>query len=310
MTVHEVTAAPAPRATISSLFPGGSTGLDRVVEVVILVNTIALIGLGFSDEGSTTAKVWLAVDLACVAFFLAEVALKLRRQGTRGYFARWGNRFDFAVTMISAPALLHFWMDLPEMGAFLALRIARLLRLLRNLHFIPNREHLIAGVGRAMRASVGVFLALLIVNLILALGATFLFGKAAPEYFGNPLLSIYSLFKVFTVEGWYEIPDLLADRAGDQALAVFSRVYFVVCVVVGGILGLSLLNAVFIDEMTADNADDLERKLDAVRDELRALRAELAASRPAAAAPADGEQLADPPAADAASTGGVTSRET
>lgn len=261
---------------------GSSKVLDRWVELVIAVNTVALIGLGFSTPGSAAASAWQALDVACVAFFLVEVVIKLRRQGRSGYFARWGNRFDFAVTLISAPALLHFWIELPEMGAFLALRIARLLRLLRNLHFIPNRARLIAGVGRAMRASVGVFLALLIVNLILSLGATFLFGSAAPEYFGNPVLSIYSLFKIFTVEGWYEVPDLLAERAADPLLAMFARAYFVMCVIVGGILGLSLLNAVFIDEMTSDNADALERKVDALRDEMRALRLALASGGPGA----------------------------
>lgn len=53
------------------------------------------------------------------------------------------------------------------------------------------------------------------------------------------------------------------------------RLFFVAAVFIGGILGLSLANAVFVDEMMMDNTDALERKVDALTDEVRALRDEL-----------------------------------
>ena len=85
-------------------------------------------------------------------------------------------------------------------------------------------------------------------------------------------------FKVGTLEGWYEIPDLLAERAGgDVFWATLARVYFIVSVVVIGILGLSLGNAIFVDEMTADNTKLVEDKVDALHAEVRALREELRA---------------------------------
>jgi voltage-gated sodium channel len=46
-------------------------------------------------------------------------------------------------------------------------------------------------------------------------------------------------------------------------------------VLIGGILGLSLANAVFIDEMMMDNTDELERKVDILTEELRLLREEI-----------------------------------
>ena len=39
----------------------------------------------------------------------------------------------------------------------------------------------------------------------LSSSTTFLFGNAAPQYFGNPALSVYSIFRLFTIEGWYEM---------------------------------------------------------------------------------------------------------
>jgi voltage-gated sodium channel len=46
-------------------------------------------------------------------------------------------------------------------------------------------------------------------------------------------------------------------------------------VLVGGILGLSLANAVFVDEMMADNTESLERKVDDLAAELRRIRERL-----------------------------------
>ncbi|MHC4943791.1 MAG: hypothetical protein ACYTG7_12310 [Planctomycetota bacterium] len=46
-----------------------------------------------------------------------------------------------------------------------------------------------------------------------------------------------------------------------------------------GIIGLSLANAIFIDEMTVDNTQALENKVDALQAEIRSLRDEMRASR-------------------------------
>ena len=50
------------------------------------------------------------------------------------------------------------------------------------------------------------------------------------------------------------------------------------CVMVGGILGLSLANAVFVDEMTIDNTRELEEKVDVLLEEMKAMRAQLTKS--------------------------------
>lgn len=246
---------------------------ERTVVTVILINATALFMLGFEGERDTVASPWFWVDYACVVFFLLEAALKIRVGTWRGYLASGWNRFDYVVVLASLPVLITPLVDLHGFAVVLLLRLGRLFRLFRLLTFIPNRDHLVAGIRRALRASVGVFLALAVVNFILATGASFLFGELAPEHFGNPLMSLYSLFKVFTVEGWYEIPDLLAERADHPAWAAAARAYFIVAVLVGGILGLSLANAVFVDEMTTDNTRTLEAQVAELAAEIRALRA-------------------------------------
>lgn len=117
-----------------------------------------------------------------------------------------------------------------------------------------------------------VFLTLFVLNLIFALGANILFGAISAEHFGDPLRSAYSLFKVFTVEGWHEMPDDLKEAGAADAEVMLLRAYFMAAVLIGGILGLSLANAVFVDEMTADNNDRLEEMVIDLREELEVAR--------------------------------------
>ena len=143
------------------------------------------------------------------------------------------------------------------------------------LRFIPNATQIWKGVIRSLKASVGVFLVLILLNLILAMGANLLFNEYSPEHFGDPYVAYYSMFKVFTIEGWFEIPDQLASQGLDEWNLFLVRSYFGFSVVVGGILGFSLANAIFVDEMTADNNDELEALVVELREELSEFRAEV-----------------------------------
>jgi voltage-gated sodium channel len=254
---------------------------DRTVMAVIVLNATALVLHEMAVRGSPTRALWYWLDYACVVFFLVEALLKIRRVGWRRYWDSGWNRFDFTVVVLSLPALLGPLLDVEEFAIVLILRLGRLFRLFRVLRFIPNLDHLVLGVRRALRASVGVFLALFLINMILAVVATLLFRDVDPENFGNPLVAGYSIFQVFTVEGWNEIAEGLAEKAESSgfanaaSLVIGARAFFVIAVLVGGLLGLSLANAVFVDEMMMDNTDVLEKKVDVLTEELRALREQL-----------------------------------
>lgn len=280
MTQPAVGAPPTPFSRLAATLVS-----ERVVVAVILLNSLALFVMASTDDDGALEVAARVVDYLCVVFFVVETALKLSRAGWAAYWANGWNRFDLPLVVISSPVLLSPAIDLQWFAFVLVLRLGRLFRLLRLLRFIPNRDHLLAGIRRALKASVGVLLALLLLNFILALGATFLFGRLAPEHFGNPFLSVYSLFRVFTVEGWYELPELIAARAEHPVWVVLARVYFAASVLLGGIVGLSLANAVFVDEMLADNQSALEAKMDQLHAEISALRQGLGIAAPRTAAP-------------------------
>jgi voltage-gated sodium channel len=252
---------------------------ETAVIAGIVLSTLAMFAIGFTEPDSTAYTVWLVLDVACVAYFIAEACAKVALSGWRDYWAvRW-NRFDFAIVALSLPVLVSPFAH--EYAGFVGVpvfRIARLFRLFRLLRFIPKRDRLGAGVVRALRASVGVFFAIMIVNFIFAMGAHILFQNIAPEYFGNPARACYSMFRIFTIEGWHDVPAAI-ERVASDGWVVVARVYFGAAVLVGGILGLSLGNAVFVDQMMADNTDNVERDVAVLTEEVRALRAEIRALR-------------------------------
>lgn len=252
---------------------------------VIVVNAVTLFLDAFPEMHGTAGILLFWIDYICLIFFMAEAVIKIRRDGSfAAYWSDPWNAFDFCVVLGGLPLLISPFMNgaLADLGLVLILRMGRLFRFARLMRFVPDAERIFKSVWRAIRVSVGIFLALLILNLVFALGATLLFGhqEIATEFFGDPFRSMYSLFKVFTIEGWYEIPETLAARGASASYVLTLRLYFTGAVLIGGLFGLSIANAVFVDAMVQDNTDELEDKVDALRDELRALRASLSRKSP------------------------------
>jgi len=107
---------------------------------------------------------------------------------------------------------------------------------------------------------------------MLALFTCHFYGQIAPEYFGNPLSASYHIFQLFTVEGWNEIPATITERTNSTVFAGITRFYFALVVLAGGIFGMSLANAIFVDEMTMDNNQDLETKIDGLQQEISEIK--------------------------------------
>ena len=241
---------------------------EYLVLGIICLNIGINIALGFPAVRAEWEYPLVLADLACLWYFVVEIALKIYVFGWTGFWSKGMNRFDFCIVLASSPTLIAPFAE-TQFSALLALRSARLIRLLRILRFVPDAERLWAGVSRALRASVGLILALFLYNLVLGLMACHLFHDVAPEHFGDPMESLYTLFKAFTIEGWYEIPDLIAAENPHQPwLGTLARGFFVIAVITGGLLGLSIVNAVLVDEMVQDNQDALEREVAALRTEL------------------------------------------
>ena len=241
---------------------------DRFILLLIIANSVIIFVTGFPLDASLEGALVL-VDHVITGLFLVELIVKLRALGTKGYFASGWNRLDFALIVLSLPSLALYvaGIDASDISYLLVFRITRVFKSFRYLKFIPGIEELLVGVRRALRASVLVLSGFTVYIFLTGILSFHLFGSAAPEYYSNPLQSVYTTFKVFTVEGWYEIPDTIVAGLGAEA-AFFVHLFFVFVLLSGGIFGLSLVNSIFVDAMVSDNTDDLERKVDALTEKV------------------------------------------
>jgi len=244
---------------------------EAAVVFMITLNAAALFLDAFpSIRENTHFFFW--IDYACVIYFVVESCLKMAVLDHDEYWDSSWNKFDLFVVMISIPCLLSPLYDVKGFSAILILRLGRLIRFFKLLRFVPDGQRVWLGVLRALKASVAVFLALLLLNIVFGMGATLLFGHVVPEKFGNPLISCYSLCKVFTVDGWAELPDSVVAKSASLTLSFFARVYFLLAVILCGVLGLSLANAIFVDEMTSDNTARVESMVALLQKELHNFR--------------------------------------
>jgi len=234
---------------------------EKFILFLIILNAVIVFVLGF-ELAENRYKLLNVLDNTITLLFVVEMVVKVSVLGKKYFNSNW-NKFDFVLVLISFPSLLVFLFDVPiqEYSFLLIFRVTRIFKALRFLKFVPGIEHLFLGIQRALKASVFVLIAFSVYIFIIGLFSFYLFKESSPQNFGNPLISLYSTFKIFTIEGWFEIPEQVSEAYTPHA-TFFTYLYFIFVVISGGIVGLSLVNSVFVDAMVSDNTDALEEKID------------------------------------------------
>ncbi len=239
---------------------------DRFILIIIIINTFTIFSEGFKDLDDIYLQAINIIDSVITLLFVLEAIIKISHFKWRPYIASNWNKLDFILIFLSIPSLLILFMDVEaaDFSFLLVFRISRVFKFLRFFKFIPGIVHLAQGVKRALKTSVVVLLGFVIYNFIISVLSCYMFKEMSPEYFGDPVTSFYSTFKVFTVEGWYEIPDkMTADIYGIKLF--FIKLYFIIILITGGIFGLSIVNSIFVDSMVSDNNDELEKKVEEIK---------------------------------------------
>ncbi len=259
--------------------------VERNVLILIVLNAIVITLMYFPlFRGHPLLE---AVDKVITLIFVLEVISKITLFGWRGYFSAGWNRFDFLLIAVSVPSLLVGFLPVPNTSFWSVLRLFRLLRLLKLFQFIPHLEQLLAGLRRAIRASFLIMAVLALFNFVFALMTCHFFSRLVPDLFGDPFVAMYSIFQIFTAEGWNEIPAEIAAAVKNQpdgsaswippyAVIVLTRIYFATMFLFGGVFGISLANAVFVDEMTIDNTRALETQVGQLQVQLEEIKQLLA----------------------------------
>ena len=249
---------------------------EKFIFAIILLNAAVI----FAEESDVESVVLNIIDIVCTFIFIIEMIVKHIHLGFRGYWKSGWNRLDGILVILSLPSVAslffpHTGIDLSILMIF---RLLRVLRFFRVMHFFPNFTQIIKNFKLAMKQSYAILLAFFVIIVIFGLVNCALFKEIAPDYFSTPLDSIYAVFQLFTVEGWYEIPNTIAE-ATSPAIGSLVKFYFCLLLILGGIVGMSFINSIFVDAMVSDNNDDvkekleeLERKIDQLLEEKKELQ--------------------------------------
>lgn len=213
---------------------------NRNIAICILLNTIVIFLLSFHRF----QYVLLPLDVAFTIFFIIEMIIKIKYFG-KTFFKDKECVFDLSIVVISTIPLFSLdWIQV--------MRLTRIFKSLRLFELIPNYKKLLINFKLVVRSCVGILVGLSILIFLLSS----LYGNIVPEYFGNPLESIYSVFRLFSIEGWYDIAEHSSYVVG------YLSKFFLACIVlVFGIFGMGFVSSVFIDEVTSDNNDEVLQRL-------------------------------------------------
>ncbi len=264
---------------------------ERVVVGAILLNA-AILGLIATPSVARVAGDTLqAIDQVILAFFTAEILLRLVAKG-RAYFRSGWSWFDvFAVSVAY----------LPDAGGLAALRTLRVFRVLRLFSMVPAMRRVIESFFAALPSMAGVLGALAVIFYVSAIITTTVFGQveaadfetpADPadiqmmrDLFGNLERSFFTLFQMMTLENW-------VDGVVAPTMRLFPNafLFFGPYIVLTSFAILNLFIGVIVEAMQGKREEEIEAREEArdeaqsasieeILEELRALRAELAASR-------------------------------
>lgn len=246
-------------------------------EYFILGLIIANAFLIFIQEFELNGNTLDYIEPVFTVLFVIEMFIKIDEYGFKKYISVGWNKLDFILVIIAIPSIaVIFYNDSAlQLNIFLSLRVFRVFKFFRLVRFFPNVSSLVSSIQRALKASYLVLTGFFILVFVISLVTCSLYKNIAPEYFDNPAHSFYTIFRLFSIEAWYEIPDLIASRTS-PFIAFISKLYFIILLLCGGILGLSLVNSIFVDAMVSDNNDDLQEEVSQLSKKIEILTEKIA----------------------------------
>lgn len=220
---------------------------------VIVFNAVIL-GLETSKPVMAAAGTlihWL--DIACLAVFVIELAIKLFVYRTAFFRDGW-NVFDFFIVGISLA---------PGAQTLSVLRALRILRVLRVISVAPRLRRVVEGFVTALPGMASVFLLMTIIFYIGSVIATKLFAETFPVWFGTLGKSAYSLFQIMTLESWS-----MGIVRPVMETYPYAWAFFVPFIMVTTFAVVNLLVGLIVNSMQDAHAEETNAATDSYRDEV------------------------------------------
>ena len=249
---------------------------DQILLILILTNTLVI----FLHSFDGLKQYFYFLDILDVIFtiiFIWEISIHIVQSSgvnvaekfKNFHNDKW-NKIDFYSVLLAIPSIgVLFVDDLEIFAGFTVLRSLRIFKILRAIEFIPEGKEISSKLLKALKGVFFIIVAFIIYSTIVSLISVTLFKSSGPSFFSNAFDSFFTIFKIFSGDGF---SDVVAEIVSNSSLefGYFTKLYFVMIVFTGSILGLSLINSVFIDQMSnfdkkgESEINSLENKLDEV----------------------------------------------
>lgn len=231
----------------------GQAWVTNLVIAVIVFNAIIL-GMETSPTLMAGAgDLIMALDTACLGFFIAEILLKVFARGGQFFKNGW-NLFD---VVIVGAALV------PGSQTISVLRALRILRVLRVISVAPRLRRVVEGLVTALPGMASVFVLMAIIFYIAAVIATKLFGQNFPEWFGSLPTSGYTLFQIMTLESWS-----MGIVRPVMDVYPYAWAFFVPFIMITTFAVVNLLVGLIVNSMQDAHQEEAGAMTDAYRDEV------------------------------------------
>ena len=251
---------------------------ETFIMLIVILNGIVIFLQCYYTSRELSFQRLAHVDSFFTILFVIEAFVKIKSLTFREYWSDKWNKCDFVITAVTTFSLIQYVFPnqfTEAIGVISAIRTLRVLKLIRLMRFIPNLSSVVNSLRLAVRTSWVIIFAFLIIIFIISIVTCTIFRNIAPEYFANPFDSMYNTFRIFTVEGWYEIPNAITGGESSTVVMSLVRLYFSLILFFGGIIGMGLITSILVDAMAADNNDEVLRQIKSLKEELEKLNEKL-----------------------------------
>jgi voltage-gated sodium channel len=250
--------------------------------IFVILAAGVIVGLEtYSSLMQTHGELLHLLDHIVLYIFVLEILLKIIAKGSKPweFFYDGWNVFDFIIVAVCF---------MPIGGAYVAvLRLARILRVFRLVSALPKLQILVGALLKSIPSMSYVGILLFLLFYIYAVIGTFMFGQNDPIHFGSLQVSMMTLFKTITLEGWIDFMNIQVygsnvigyEQFPDMARVpsahpIAAPVYFLSFILLGTMIMLNLFIGVIISGMEETNKEEEIKELAKIREQLKNISVE------------------------------------
>ncbi len=167
--------------------------------IFIIIFSALVVGIKTYSMPPAMLQVISVLDWLITIIFIIEISIRfISEENKKDFFKNGWNVFDTLIVIISL-------MPIDDSEMAVVGRLIRIFRVLRMISIIPELRILLVSLFKAMPQLGYIVLMLFIIFYIYAAIGCIFFEKINPVLWGNISISMLTLFRVMTFEGWTDL---------------------------------------------------------------------------------------------------------